>query len=93
MFEASSLNKKSSPRAYLDPELSYYVLEFQEDPFSRTPLNGRFCSKNYEELNISLTKKNMCGLLKQPVDLSNLITSLITCLFKLLELLLEPYSK
>ena len=33
------------------------------------------------------------GSLKRPVDLRNLITSLITSLFKPLELLLEPYSK
>ena len=33
------------------------------------------------------------GLLKQPVDLRNLITSLTAALSKLLELLVEPYSK
>ena len=31
--------------------------------------------------------------LKGPVNLRNLITSLITSLFKLLELFVEPYSK
>ena len=66
----------------------HYILEFQEHPFSRTPLNGRFCSKYYRKLNISMVKK-MSGLF----DLRNLITSLITSLFKLLKLLLEPYSK
>ena len=35
----------------------------------------------------------MSGSLKRPAGLGNLITSLITSLFKLLELLLEPYSK
>ena len=35
----------------------------------------------------------MSGSLERPVDLRNLITSLITSLFKSLELLLEPYSK
>ena len=42
-------------------------------------------------LTLYLSKIN--GLLKRPVDLRNLITSLITPLFKLLELLVEPYSK
>ena len=37
--------------------------------------------------------KKKSGSLKRPVDLRNLITSLITSLFKPLELLLEPYSK
>ena len=37
--------------------------------------------------------KKMSGSLKRPADLRNLITSLITSLFKLLELLLEPYNK
>ena len=42
-------------------------------------------------LTLSLSKIN--GFLKRSVDLRNLITSLITPLFKLLELLVEPYSK
>ena len=37
--------------------------------------------------------KKISGSLKQPVDLRHLITSLITSLFKLVELLLEPYGK
>ena len=37
--------------------------------------------------------QKMSGSLKRPVDLRNLITSLINSLFRLLELLLEPYSK
>ena len=37
--------------------------------------------------------KKMSGSLKRPIDLRNLITSLINSLFNLLELLLEPYSK
>ena len=37
--------------------------------------------------------KKMSALLKRSVDLRNLIISLITSLFKLLELFLEPYSK
>ena len=43
-------------------------------------------------LTFPLSKK-MSGSLERPVDLRNLITSLITSLFKSLELLLEPYSK
>ena len=35
----------------------------------------------------------MSGKLKRPVDLRNLMTSLITSLFKLLELFPEPHSK
>ena len=52
--------KKEPPtEAYLSPELFfYYILEFQEHPFSRTPLNGHFCSKYYRKLNISMVKKN-----------------------------------
>ena len=38
-------------------------------------------------------KKKKSGSLKGAVDLRNLITSLLTSLFKLLELLLELYSK
>ena len=38
-------------------------------------------------------KKKMSGSLKRSVDLRNLITSFTTSLFKLLELLLKPYSK
>ena len=38
------------------------------------------------------SKKMSCSL-KRPVDLTNLITILITSLFRLLELLFEPYSK
>ena len=41
----------------------------------------------------SIGQKKLSGSLKRPVDLKNLITSLITSLFKPLELLLEPYSK
>ena len=37
--------------------------------------------------------KKVSGFLKRPVDLRNLITSLITSLFKPLELFLEPCSK
>ena len=36
--------------------------------------------------------KKMRDSLKQPIDIRNLIISLITFLFKLLELLLETYS-
>ena len=89
-LKPATLPKKGLPQAYLGAELFYYVLEFQEHPFSRTPLNGRFCSKYCRKLDISLVKK-MSGLLKRPVDLRN--SSLITSLFELLELLLEPYSK
>ena len=35
----------------------HYILEFQEHPFSRTPLNGCFCSKYCKKFNISLVKK------------------------------------
>ena len=78
----------------------HYILEFQEHPFSRTPLNDCFCSKycrRYcKKLNISLVKKKkkkMSDSLKRPADFRNLITSLTTSLFKLLESLLEPCSK
>ena len=39
------------------------------------------------------SKKKVSGSLKQPADLRNLITSLLTSFFKPLELLLELYSK
>ena len=91
-LKSATLPKKSHPKAYLGPELFYYVLEFQKHPFSSTLLNCCFCIKYYRKLNISLVKK-MSGLLKRPVDLRNLITTLITSLFRLLELLLEPYRK
>ena len=38
-------------------QIPYYVLEFQEHPFSRTSVNGCFCSKYCGKLNISLVKK------------------------------------
>ena len=85
-LETCNLTKKRAPHRHTQT-LSYffsYVLEFQEHQFSRTPLNDCFCSKYYRKLNISLVKKKMSG---------SSITNLITSLFKLLELLLEPYSK
>ena len=57
-LKPATLPKKSPPpQAYPSPKLFYYVLEFQEHPFSRTPLNGRFCSKYCRKLTISLIKK------------------------------------
>ena len=58
-LKPATLPKRAPPpQAYSGSELFYYVLEFQEHPFSRTPLNGRFCSKYCRKLNISLVKKN-----------------------------------
>ena len=43
--------------------------------------------------NLTFHRSKISDLLKRPVDLRNLITSLITSLFKLLELLVAQYSK
>ena len=46
-------------------------------------------TKNEKRL---FTGQNVSGLSKRPVDLRNLITRLITILFKVLRLLVEPYN-
>ena len=53
-LKPATLPKKAPPQAYPGPELFFYVIEFQEHPFSGTPLNGRFCSKYCRKRNISL---------------------------------------
>ena len=70
----------------------YYVLEFQEHHFPEHLLMVASAVNTVGNLTFHWSKK-ISGSLKQPVDLRNLITSLITSLFKPLELLLEPYSK
>ena len=76
-------------QAYLGPQLFYYS---KNTHFPEHLLMAASVENTVGKLMFHWSKK-MSGLLKWPVDLRNLITRLITSLFRLLELLLEPYSK